>query len=104
VNDHLRTAADARALTRRRREARADHELAHPANERVELTCPACGATTESLVACGDPETAFPSFGSCWSWDCDAYLKFVWNGEDGREGNDQTGASQARLTAFESGP
>jgi hypothetical protein len=102
VNDHLRTASDARLLTRCRREARADHELAHPANERAAVTCPTCGTSTEVIVL-GDPDEAFPSFGSCWSWDCEAYLKLAWNGVDGAD-DDPDEASQARLTAFESGP
>jgi hypothetical protein len=101
LSDDLRTASDARALTRRRREARSDATIEHPANERAEVECPACGTSTEVTVL-GDPHTAFPSFGDCWNWDCHAFLKFVWNGVDGADDN-RDEAGQARLTAFGGG-
>jgi len=79
--DSIRTSEDARQLTRRRREARADVEFDVPINDRTVVECPAC-ETSQQVLFAGDGD-GMPSFSSCWSWDCDAFHKFSWNGEDG---------------------
>jgi hypothetical protein len=94
----VRPAENARAATRRRREERADHVLEVPFNERCEVTCPECGESRELLIL-ADPEEGSPSFAFCSNWDCDAFLKRVWDGtgldeETGTEKPTQTGLAQ----------
>lgn len=96
-SESVRTAADAHHLTRQRREERADAAIEVPANDRAEITCPECGVSTTALFAGGSE--LFPSFSNCWSWDCDAFLKFVWDGSDGRD----DGPEQVDLAAFAGG-
>ena len=61
-----------RVALQRRREARVDHVHEIPFNEEVEVTCPECGETI-TIGIHGESER---SYGSCWTWDCDAYHKF----------------------------
>ena len=81
MSDGGRTGAAARQRTRRRREERADATIRVPVNDHAEVSCPECGVSTTVIFA-GDSEM-FPSFGTCWNWDCEAFLKFAWDGTDG---------------------
>jgi hypothetical protein len=91
TDDDVRTAEDARALTRRRREARTDAVISVPFNTpHVDAACPECGEQFEVTIA-GDPAEASPSFGTCPSWECDAFLKYVHDGESEPEPVGQQG-------------
>jgi len=94
-DDRVQTPADARAQLRREREAKTDAVIELPFNERVEVDCPVCGAS--KAVAIYVPTAKSPEFGSCWNWDCDAFLKFQ---TDGTEATTEPQEVQTGLDRF----
>jgi len=71
------TATDARALTRQRRERRADGVVTLPFGvPHVEVECPECGEAFQVTIATSDPAAYSPTFGRCSSWECEAFLKY----------------------------
>jgi hypothetical protein len=72
MTDPTTLGTDTTATLRQRREARVDHDHDIPFGERVTVECPDCDETTEiGIYGCESP-----SYGPCWSWDCEAYHKF----------------------------
>ncbi|MFC6975695.1 hypothetical protein ACFQL1_15130 [Halomicroarcula sp. GCM10025709] len=94
-------ATDNARKTRQRREERADATIDVPFNERVEVACPECGEAFENIILTSTPRQYTPTFRNCPTWDCDAFLKFSWDGSTAEEpeGDDQ----QASLAAFAGG-
>jgi hypothetical protein len=73
---------DAKRLTRRRREQRADYVVEIPFGQPfAEFTCPECGGEFHATLHVPKDE---PTFGNCSNWDCDAFLKFINEGTDAR--------------------
>lgn len=101
-DENHRTAADARRVTRRRREERTDAVIDLPFNERADVECPSCGESFEKLVAVGDPAAYSPTFGRCSNWECDAFLKFRHDGSQETVSDDPQPA-QIGLTQFTGG-
>lgn len=85
---------DAKTLTRRRREKRTDYVVEIPFGEpHVEYTCPGCGGEFHATMHVPKDE---PSFGTCSDWDCDAFLKFIHDGDD----SDRSAGHNRSLGAF----
>ena len=61
-----------RVVLHRRREKRVDHVHDIPFNDRAAVECPDCGEST-SVGIYGDVSR---SYGTCWTYDCDAFHKF----------------------------
>ena len=101
TSEDLQDRSDARVETRRRREERTDAVVELPYNERVRVTCPACGEPFENSISCGDIPSYSPTFGSCPNWECDAFLKFVSDGSEAEEEDDRP--AQADLSQFAGG-
>ncbi|SEO72440.1 hypothetical protein SAMN05216388_1017112 [Halorientalis persicus] len=103
--DQLHDRSDARLETRRNRERRKDATVELPFNERVTVECPGCGETFELTIATGDPAQTTPSWGGCTTWDCDAFLKFEWDGthQDPERETEETESAQTGLDQFAGG-
>jgi hypothetical protein len=95
-------ATDAAVATHRRREDRCEGVIEQPFNERTAVTCPACGVSFESTICTSDPAGYSPSFGTCPAWDCDALVKFRWDGTGPASASDDTDR-QVDLSAFAGG-
>jgi len=89
-----------RAKTRRRREKQATATIEVTFGEKTPYECPGCGHET----AIGIYTTAYdePSFLNCSNWDCDAFLKFVDDGDRSVSPGEET-ETQADLSAFVEG-
>ena len=79
MSDELHDRSDAAFETRRVREKRADTTIEVTYDEKTPYTCPECG--TEERVGIYGLDYDEPSFGNCSNWDCDAFLKFVDDGD-----------------------
>ena len=101
TTDRLRTAADARHTTRQNRERRTDAVLELPFNERVAVVCPVCGESFETCILTSDPAGYSPTFGRCSTWDCEAFLKFRYDGSGASV--DQPVEEQTALEQFAGG-
>lgn len=86
-----------RAKTRRRREKQATATIEVTFGEKTPYQCPECGHETAIGIFGSDFDE--PSFLNCKNWDCDAFLKFVDDGD--REPEEPSG--QAALSAFAEG-
>lgn len=73
---------DPKLLTRRRRERRTDHVIEISFGEPLEeYTCPECEGEFQATLHVPTDE---PTFSNCSDWHCDAFLKFVHEGNDSR--------------------
>jgi len=97
VIESLHDRSDAAVETRRVREKRADATIEVTFGERDAYTCPEC-RYEEEIGIYGAPHDE-PSFGDCSNWDCDAFLKFVDDGD--RDDGDVSG--QVGLDQFAGG-
>jgi hypothetical protein len=97
VSDTLQDRSDAAFETRRRREKRADATIEITFGEKTSYECPECGYE-ERIGIYGSKDNS-PSFGNCSNWDCDAFLKFVDDGD--RESDEPSG--QVGLDQFAGG-
>jgi hypothetical protein len=86
-----------RAKTRRRREKRATATIEVTFGEKTPYECPECGHETK--IGIYGAEFDEPSFLPCSAWDCDAFLKFV---DDGDRSSEAAGG-QANLAQFAGG-
>jgi hypothetical protein len=100
----LEDRSDSSVETARRRAERADHHVEVPANERTRVECPGCECIFKNSIVCGDPKSYFPTYGTCTNWECDAFLQFRWNGEDGAVSDEEDDEpAQTGLDAFAGG-
>jgi len=79
VSDTLQDRSDAAFETRRVREKRKDATVEVTYDEKTPYTCPECGC--ESVTGIYGLDYDEPSFDNCPNWDCDAFLKFVDDGD-----------------------
>jgi hypothetical protein len=79
VSDTLQDRPDAAFETRRHREQRAAATIEVTYEEKTPYTCPECGE--EERIGIYGLDYDEPTFGNCSNWDCDAFLKFVDDGD-----------------------
>lgn len=97
MSDTLQDRSDAAFETRRRREQRADATIEVTFDEKSAYECPECG--DEERIGIYGRDYDEPSFLPCSNWGCDAFLKFVDDGE--RE--DPAPSGQVALGQFAGG-
>lgn len=103
MTENLHDRSNARVETRRHREKRRDATIELPFNERVEVECPECGETFEMTIATCHPAETTPSWSNCSNWDCDAFLKFEWDGSGAEPETETSGPKQTGLDQFAGG-
>jgi len=100
VTDTLQDRSDVAFETRRHREKRATATIEVTFGEKTPYECPECGHETRIGIYGADYDE--PSFLNCKNWDCDAFLKFVDDG-DRADPESEPADVQADLTAFVGG-